>query len=368
MTFDFDDDVEGWTFTNPSAFALTLGSYRQSEAIVTTTTSNDPLFGSFGFWESPTFAILSSASEVPPEGTVGIHGDTGLRSMYRTTFTLDSNVNPALAPTIRLRSSSSDFQQSDVLVITSLTEGALSPSTTQRSYTQLFSQPEDVTTFRLDFDTLNVDPADAASATIALHRVTVEAEQGPELETGEIVRTYNFADSATNGFTPRTAPPISPLQISIPTSRGLLLQGTPTFGTGTALSGGSGQQFGFWCLESDIPMEGGVLYRITFRVSSTATAANGAMLPVFRMRINDSSLQFSSYVNIDSRSEGSKGFSRVPVDGESELYYLYFVTPPEIAGNPFIFSLDYLWTFDANDDPSLGVVFERIEVQRFPLN
>jgi hypothetical protein len=356
VDFPFDADAEGWQFFNPSLFATVTGAYSQPEqALGSTVTENTD---SFAFWESPQF-VIGKPPVLDTRGVIFIDGLIGPQSLYRSTFSVKSDLaSGATAPTLRVRSSSFNFEQSDVLVVTSTGDGSLSPSTAGHVYTQYFSQPTGVDSFRLDFDVLNFDPADAANASLFLTQVTVEALGVPQVQ-GTVVTEYDFVANGASGFTARNASPVLVTPSSYGSANGLSIRGLEAPVTrGVAPSQ---TIFGYWGAETDVPIEGGKLHGITFRVRSDATAAQRATVPTFRLRVNESSLKLSAYLNIDSRDDAT----RVPVDGETESYTLWLLVPQELDGQKFIFSFDYLWSPESDDDNTITLTMEGITVTSF---
>jgi subtilisin-like proprotein convertase family protein len=358
VEFDFAPSEQGWTFFNPATFATVTGGHdHEAGAINSVLTENT---NSFAYWESPTFLI--SPSETLPSGTLGenvipITGVVGPPSLYRSAFTVKGNVaEAATVPTIRVRSSAFNFEQSDVLVITSAGNGNLSPDAAGKSYIQYFSQPAGVDSFRLDFDVLNFDPTDASNATLALDAVAIDSIGTPQVS-GTPVASLDFS-AGTQGFTARNAVPLLEVPAHYLTNGGGLgIRGAdPVRGLAPA-----GTIFGYWGAETSIPVIGGKLYAFTFSVSSDATSEQRTQVPTFRMRINDSSLKLSAYVNIDSRDNAT----RVPVNGNPENYVLWVQVPQEVDGQNLIFSFDYLWTPETDDNATITLTLENLAVAYF---
>ncbi|CAN5434482.1 hypothetical protein BH09SUM1_BH09SUM1_28060 [soil metagenome] len=356
VTFTFSTDAEGWTFTNPPIFAAVTGAYNAADESLDVTTAENS--NSFAFWESPMFTIVApTTKDAKLSRGITITGFIGSQSLYRSTFTVRSNSNAASdIPTVRLRSSSADFEQSDVIVATSIGDGSFSPTGTARTYTQYFTQPAVSDSFRLDFDVLNFDAADLAAATMSLDGVTVEALQVPT-DPGVSLASLDFTGGDTNGFTARNAAPVLTVPEEFSTDAGLLIRGVVKKHAKGAVS----TTFGYWGSETAIPIVGGAFYSIDFTVHSTAATGTGADVPPFRLRVNDSSLKFSSIINIDSRSGGS----RVPVD-TPESYQMFIQAPGEIDGQTFIISFDYLYMSDSTDDPGIGIALDHLSIKQFP--
>jgi hypothetical protein len=360
VDFDFAQSAEGWEFYNPALFATVTGNHDTAEGSLKSSLTENT--DSFAFWESPIF-VIGQPGGIPikrgPGQVIPIEGLIGPQSLYRSTFSVKGNVaDAATVPTIRVRSSSYNFEQSDVLVITSAGNGSLSPAPAGSTYIQYFSQPTGVDSFRLDFDVLNFDPADALAATLALDAVMVDSLGVPQVS-GMTAGSFDFT-AGTQGFTARTAQPLLVAPAQFPTDNGLGIRGaTPVKGLAE-----SGTIFGYWGAETEVPVIGGKLYAFTFTVRSDASAEQRAQVPTFRMRINDSSLKLSAYVNIDSRDNAT----RVPVDNTAEDYVLWVQVPQELDGQTFLFSFDYLWTPASNDDPTVTLTMEKLSIAHFDPN
>jgi hypothetical protein len=356
VDFPFNDDSQGWQFFNPAIFSPVAGTYSNSGTSLDTTVSENT--NSFAYWESPEFVI--GVPEASERGAVPIDGLIGPGSLYSSTFTVKSSLaDTTLVPTVRLRSSAFNFEQSDVVILTSAGNGNLSPTIGGRDYAQFFSQPTGVGSFRLDFDVLNFDPLDAANATLSLDRVVVNSLGVPQID-GELVGSLDFVANGALGFTARDATPLLARPAVFDSSNGLLIRAFAP----TRVELPPSTVFGFWGAETSVPVVSDRLYGITFKVNSDATAIQRAHVPTFRMRVNDSSLKYSAYVNIDSRDQAT----RVPVDGVAETYTLWAVMPAEIDGGTLIFSFDYLLVPDSDDDGNIALILEEITVNSFPLN
>ncbi len=349
-----DNDEEGWSYDAPAIFTQPTGQHNSGRLEITTNDNSN----SFGFWESPMFTI---GSDDVTRGIL-IGGSTGSSSLFRTTFNFDSNVvDQSMVPTIRGRSSSADFQQSDVYVVTSAGNGAFSPSAAGTDYVQYFSQPAGQDQFRLDFDVLNFDTTDSAVSTTGLGRVVVEALTSLTL-TDEIIVTspaLDFSGMATNGFTSRDAAPAITAPLFAATNDGLEIRGRDAALLGGSVDNIDPDIFGFWGAETTIPFNADRLYRVAFTVTTDAVDAED--VPAYRLRANDSSLQFSAYVNIESQNQGS----RIPTAGNSETYFLWIQSPAGIAGNSWIFSFDYLYSQVTGNDPTIRVTLQSLEVRSY---
>jgi hypothetical protein len=338
---DFAATPDGWTFAVPTPpFSATMeGSHSvASGALVSTTHENS---NSFGFWESPLIPLSPIA--------------VGEELLYQATFTVASDLaDRSLAPTMRLRLSTSDFQRSDILTVTSIGTGEFSPGTAPRDYTALtYGSLEQL---RLDFDMINVDPSDAANASFALQgaRLDLLNVGGLGQEGTSTVLDLTTDASAWTTAYDGTGAIAAPVEF-LAAEDGLLIRGESP-----AVARDVPVLFGFW--NTAIPAPGNIesLYRVRWTVGSDATSHTA--VPTFRLRVNDASLQFGSLVVIDSPSNAA----RVPIAGQDEMYDQWFLLPSTVAGNDWLLSFDYLYAdTSANDDPTTGLWLRRVEINKY---
>ncbi len=348
IIFEFDNDEEGWQYFSPAMFSNPVGSYTADRLDVQTSDNTN----SFGYWESPMFQIGGTA----PPRTILIGGGVGAGSLYRSTFTVSTDLaDQTTVPSVRVRSSSADFQQSDALISNSESTAGFSPnSSSDYTYVQYFSQPAGQNQFRLDFDVLNVNPLDAASARLSLERATVDALDATTLTGEAAVATLDFSGANTNGFTQRDAEPFLAAPEFGTTADGITITGTST--PRGPEGGFIPTIFGYWGAETTNTFAADRLYLLTWRVSSDGTDV--AEVPAFRLRANDGSLQLGALVNIES--QGS--LARIPVDGNAIEYQMWLQTPAEIAGSTWIFSFDYLYVDNTDNDPAVTVTLENLDI------
>ncbi|MEO8377893.1 MAG: hypothetical protein ABI579_09505, partial [Candidatus Sumerlaeota bacterium] len=266
------------------------------------------------------------------------------------------------SPLIRVRVSTEDFQHSDAVSVTSYGPGSVSPTAAGRDYDIIFNEQLATDRFRLDFDVLNFSDTEASAIVqLALETAGLDlyAIDESSLGTATTVQTYDFSNSNMNGFTARNASPIIavPAQMSA-TPTGLLTRGFAP-GPGTP----SDVIFGFWGMESNVPILADRLYRVDAVVATDAAEGSVADIPAFRLRINDTSLMYSRILNVDST--GDAGLE--PPTGGSRLYSIWFIPEPEIVGEDFIFSFDYLFVKDAGQAATIGTTLKSLTVKSYGL-
>lgn len=351
FAFSPDDQTSGsvraWTFLPQSR---ATGAYDAEHTALTIRTETNA--GSFGVWRSPVFEITGSPTAATRRA-VTIQGTTGTQSLYRSTWTVSSDVETTdSVPTVRLRSSSFDWQQTDELGIASRAVAALSPRAA-RTFRQYFTQPANQQEFRLNFDVLNFDPSDVEVAVVSLEAVTVEYLDQSTLGAASPVARFDFRGS-TEGFTPRRAdsPLVEPVSFA-GSDEGIAIRGADGAVAGTV--------FGYFGKLTDLRFERYKLYRLTWTVASDATAENRLNVPTFRLRVNDGSLQLGALVQINS----FQASARVPVAGNFESYQQWIEAEPAIVGHRMALSFDYLAAAELGDDPTVMLTLQKIEIETF---
>lgn len=345
VVFDFPGTDEGWVFSSAAPFTAP-GSGVGSSSLYIQTADNA---NTFGIWTSPivTLNVPAATREV------------GKLFQVEYRMTTDVSSSP-LVPTVRVRTNSLDYQRSDVLVATSQGDGSFSPGTTSTAYKMYFNRddaPSSTANFKLNFDVLNFDTTDASNARIDLEYAAIRGITGDEttLGTGTPVANFDFAGGATNGFTSRTAEPAIAAASFSTSADGLVISG----GAAREDEGYNVVIFGFWGLETPVTLGANKLYRVDWTVGSTAT--DPTTNPAFRLRVNDGSLKFSQYVNIESTGYADN----TPTVGNDKVYSLWVLTPDAIAGNTWTFSFDYLFVPGNGNDASIPVTLKNLDVTEF---
>lgn len=339
MVFTFDSGTEGWlpsgrigSFTPPDPL-----HDRDGGALSLAARDNT---NSFGFWEAANVDLSPVSNASNP--------------LYIARWQVSSNQdNSALAPIVRLRASSLDFQRSDVLVATSSREGSFSPTTTPREYALLFELPSGQRNARLSFDLLNVDPGDAADGQLLLDGVTIGAVNRPSAANGNTIAQWNLAAGQNSEWNFGSAAPAFPEPAIIGTNGGLLVQGAADAANPPAAI------FGFWTTEVGFTMVPENIYRLRWTLVSNAAPAQRILVPTFRLRLNDSSQKFSLIANISSTSDSA----RVPYEGQGESYDMWLIPPAETLNSRWQFSFDYL--FDNSDLATIALQLRSLEVTAY---
>ncbi|MCC6548138.1 BACON domain-containing protein [Candidatus Sumerlaeota bacterium] len=346
FAFEFTQDPEGWQFqTVAPTFVAPNGGWNNGTLaqpgrldIIATENTN-----TFGLWASPSLGLVTPAT---------------LDGLYEAEFIVSSDSNQDQVPTFRLRTSPADFSQTDAMTVTSNLNGNLSPVSGGKEYHHFFTLPPGATSFRGFFDMLNFNPADAANGRLSLESITFSPVASARLQDPTFVRQYILADS-TAGWTVATAPPYAQPVFTKDTA-GLKI-GSSFVGPGLPPT-----TVGFWTLNSDVALVANRLYKVSFTVSSRTEGSQPFrkdLVPAFRVRVNDSSLKFSAFVNIDSTTEDS----RVPTFTEKQVYSVWFQVPSEIAANTLLLAFDYTLTPESGNDPRISLLLEQVTINSYNL-
>ncbi|MEQ8821702.1 MAG: vWA domain-containing protein [Sumerlaeia bacterium] len=347
--FDFTNHAEGWTFAAPEAFTAPEPQSRPG-AIGMKARDNTK---TFGFWESPMLHVLTYLGDLR-RGEVPLSGSLAKENLYRARFkVMNPGGNFSTAPTIRLRTSTADFQRSDMLISTSVHNAGFSPTRSGMLYDHFFTQPEGSPRIRLDFDMLNADPSDDPNATLELDSVEVVGVPLESLSGARLEGEWDFTEGQLHRWslagTQAFAQPAGTRGIE-----GLTLRGRDVSGEGGVL-------FGWWgsTLGGDaVTLEANRLYRVRFTVGSTARPGEVWTVPTFRLRLNDSSYMSSLCVNIESVDFDSN----IPTAGNPVIYDAWFHAPWELTGQKLIFSLDVLHATGDGNDPNHVLALRGLQV------
>ncbi len=349
--FDFVVDSEGWNqealpgFTSPG-FAVVPQALN---AIVTTA------FNTLGWWKSPLF-IITAVEVTTGDGALSLNGLTGDDSVMRATFEVLTDTSfKGNVPTFRMRQSSGTFEQSDVLVVTSVGSASIAPPTTLpgRKYRLYFSAPPNDSRFRLFFDLLGLDGQGLAGTLLSIASVETEGlTAGTEALVDrrlEMLTFFNNNDQGWHTVTPDVFAPVA----------------SRVGGAGLELgpaTDGSQINFTYWSSPvTGITYEANRVYVATFRVRSNKPVDEKTSIPGFRLRLNEGSLQQAVYTEVQSVNASSN----TPAGGEARDYFLFFEAPAELAGTPLQFAFDYLYIPGQGKDPSTVLYLDTLRVDSY---
>ncbi|MBI1290579.1 hypothetical protein GC173_04965 [bacterium] len=380
VDFNFDTASLPWSFLDPqlpqyagvvTSDLLTTGSYKLSATGKV----------AVGFLESPVVSASTDPYEPAPEGGRAVLADSD--ALYEVAW--DADLLPAgfAAPAIRFRASSLDFHRSDMLVVSpelkggsSLIGGGSFPI--GPTFHQVFPAPSvgSGEPMRLFLDVINASDADAQESSVILKDAVLRSagQQSFSLPLGTPTRIMEFNLRNNNPSEFQAASPgvfTAPELIQF-NQDGLLLAGTTSIVAGKANAELTPLIVGWW--ESPLvpftQVAPGTLVRVRWTMTTTAQDGQQSAVPPFRLRTNSNEIVFAYMTMIDSMADGAG----IPIEGESMTYDQYFVMEDNVteqAGTPnarslWSFAFDYIYTPDRDDDPSIGVILQGIEVDAFP--
>lgn len=288
--------------------------------------------------DAPGYATLTGPDhEIVPHGEPGnrpdlvgiLQGDSDAAGQHLLRMVVEEAVGQG--PWVRLRANPGRHEMANTMDITNLGGGhALLGDDTPRRHSMILTVPPSSTTFQSHVDILG-NPFSGAPGSFAMGGVRLSQWQPPHDGEFATVADYTFSGDAA-GFTARTHATdlIAPVA-AYHDERGLVVRGAD-------VPRPEGIIFGWWGHESEIPIEGGALYRLTWTVGSDAPAGSEAEVPVFRLRLNETLFRYAPVLNVVSH-----GGTRIPTQGSPEQYVLWFEAPGDMEGGELIFSFDYLW-------------------------
>ena len=335
--FNFDLTEEGWGLVEISHFTPPHFDYSPGQIILTAQDNTN----TYGFWTSELDAVPVIAD-----------------CLYRASWTVATDVTDPLAvPNMLLRVNSQNYQQADMLVVSSCGDGSYAPTPEGRTYEMFFvppesalGKPEDQDDLILSFDIMNFDAGDAPEGSLMLDRVVVDAIPLDTLSTPTMLKTWSFeTDSEGWGF--GTVPIFT----------------APLSGIGGGalwlIAQDNTKTFGFWSGPSEeVEAEEGKLYRLRFTVITDVMVQEH--VPHFRLRVSSEDFQ-SSVVKLISSFTGAE-MSPTPA-GRS--YDLYFYPPQSLVGTPengLLAAFDIL-NFDPGDSASGALMLDGVVVESFDL-
>lgn len=341
--------TDGWVFEGIPAYFTVPGSAAPAGRLDLIATNNT---NTFGYWKSPE-VVISRFNQ--PGGLRAINGGFGPTSLYRVraSVTTDST-NPSETPNFRFRASSRNFERTDELTITSANGGPLAPALgLPRTYDQFFTMAPSQNRFVLYFDVFGNSPDNIDGSRISLEELTVQALDQNQLLNNETLGQVISFRGNSRGWSVRESG-LGRVSSAV-TPNGLELG---------PVRDPSQLSFSYWGSPESSPLfnlQRNRLYLLTFTMLSSATSAQKASLPTFRLRANDGTLNFSPLVNIDAQSESSN----VPFANVSVPYKLYFLSPNDLEGAAVHLSFDYAFGPNTGADPSLRVILESLKIETY---
>jgi hypothetical protein len=326
--------------------------------------------GNFGFWQSP--ALLAGASS----------GSWSGRQFFTSEWTVSSDqASGADVPTIRLRATTVNASQADLVAIESVGDGSESP-TASRTYRMDWLGAHGNPPFQLQFDLLNYDAFGAATGAIKLEHATCFPAAAPLVGEARLERDYSTFGTGTpwesfrsfNYFTGPASSFLQPAANTIPNADGtrgqLWIEAVPYGETGPQ------QQFGWWngpetVEQGAITVEAGRRYFAVFGVegnSSDPENSNRNDTPSFRLRLNETRFKVARLTQVSSNWDEALGESfaqNAPGPNQGLLYMVVF--PAGMAEGSVLFTSFDLLTTRADNDDDRRVILTDLKVYSVPI-
>ncbi|MCB2153646.1 formylglycine-generating enzyme family protein [bacterium] len=236
---------------------------------------------------------------------------------------------------VRLRVSSQDNSQMDVLTVELPASGGTSDVPLPEDLTMYFQPPAGSTDFHTQVEAKNLLPLELAATRDVLGSVDIRPVPAAAFANAHKEKSFSF-DTGTDGWQPYTLP-------------GLYAESHPLYDEehgrlGIQTAETESLQFGFWGSTLDrrnnVELESNRIYFAAFTVGTDI--ANPDHVPTFRLRLNESSFRTSRHMSIVSTGANA-------LTATSPAHYrVYF--PPNIGiGGNLLVSFDLL--ADASWEP-----------------
>jgi len=332
--YDYELTEEGWTSVTLSSYFTPPACYYLPGQIILTAQNNT---NTYGYWTSEADAVPVIAD-----------------CLYRATWTVATDVTDPLAvPHMRLRVNSQNFQQADILAVSSAGDGSYAPTPDGRTYEMYFvppesalGKPEDQDDLILSFDILNFDPSDAADGSLLLDSVVVDITALNALGITEVLKAWTF-ETDTEGWQHGSA---SVFTAPVSDNFGDALWLTAQDNTNT---------FGFWSSPSEeVQIEANKLYCVQFDVSSDVTESEA--VPCLRLGVHSEDFQ-AGVMKVISSVTGAEMSPTLA----GRTYDLYFYPPQSLVGtdaDSIIVAFDML-NFDPSDAATGALMLNSVLVE-----
>ncbi len=347
-SFRFLEDLQNWkAFTNFGNLASVICEQGDQRVCLI----SPGIVPAYGFWGSP--------SVVPEEGN-------NPTSIVRSTWRVNSStLDPLNLPTLRLRTSRTDYSRTDMKVITSVDNGRLSPKAGIRDYIQLISPGDNSHSYFFNFEMLHTDPSDRADLRMSLDSITSDYMPDANIGTERLIYNVDFTKSGSDpqGWYVNTiAHDFMYEPESIYAENGLVIRGVePDTRVKDAIIP---SRFGTWTKDTGLALKGNTIYRIRWTIASDAEQTERIRVPSFRFRANESTFRLARVLRIDSTGN----LSEIPSTGEDKTHDQWILVPEEIDDSELILSFDYLYINNLrvpDDDPMIALTLKGVEIHEF---
>lgn len=268
-------------------------------------------------------------------------------TLYEILMNVSTNItDPLRIPAARVRVNMRNFEKGATAVVNSAATFSHVPDTRGRTYSLLFVPPAEIISddpedahFFVSLDMLNFEDRFARGARFRLESVSVDPIDNSRISVVETLAEDTFV-SGTEGWELGGVDGVFTL---------------PEYGAASGaltLSARDRSTFGYWTKDTGATAEPGKTYRARFLLHTNLDDA--AALPTFRLRLNTSSFELGSTVNIDPA-----GPRRETLSTDPRVYDVYMVIPANDPGTATIrASLDIL-CFNPENSTDAEITIER---------
>ncbi len=276
-------------------------------------------------------------------------------TLYELTMGLTTNVeNPFRVPVTRLRLNTANFEKGSTYVITSAGGFQHTPGTSTSLYRMLFMPPAEFATTTDDVSARFFASLDVLSfedrfdrARFRIENVAVSPIASDRIGVAAVLAEDDFSNG-TDGWTLGGAPDVFPAPFHSSEPGALTM----------APSGRNA--FGFWTKDTGVAVQPGRVYRARFLAHTTT--ADTARVPRFRLRLNTSSFQLATTVNIDPTGPATETLRT-----ESRVYDVYVVVPANDPGTDTLLASFDLMHFDGTTEQDAAIVLEQFILEEIAI-
>jgi hypothetical protein len=343
VSCDAYSGFSSWGFiTTPVFFTEPQSGIGSGGSLKISATDNT---GNFGFWSSP-------ATDIPliPD------------SLYEARFLISTDeTTPLRVPQFRLRLNLDNNQVNGAMVVDSVANGSVAPTSIPKEYWFYFSPSVEgggdiggAQGLSAAMDLIGFNPQDSPEASLLLHSLTINRIGRSQLQGATRARVYSF-ETGLEGWTFFSVPAAFSEPVSSSPAGSLGLRSVTNTNT-----------FGGWNSPTEIPIWRDTIYRAQFLVRSDQT--DRSIVPGIRLRLHSEDWQVSTNIVVNSTGNGERSPSTTSLE-----YELYFYPPQEMLSGPpqNMFTAWDILNFDPADAAQATisvdqVVMERLEVPRLP--
>ncbi len=263
--------------------------------------------------------------------------------------------DPARVPTSRLRANMANYEKGATLVMNPVASMAHVPTPQGQEYSLLFVPPAELTVaeegdaeFFASLDMLNFSEAFADDALLSIESLDVVQIADWAVDVLETLSHDEFV-GGTEGWVFGSAPDAF-TEAKFGSESGALRLGAEDYNS-----------FGFWTKDTRVIAEPGKVYRARFLVSTNTD--DPSKVPTFRLRLNSSSFELGTTVNVDAVGTVSE-----TLRPEARIYDVYLRVPENASGEDTLLASIDLLGFTEGRDLDTVITLEEFFLEEITLN